>query len=349
MNGVTIRQVAEEAGVSVATVSRALRGLPMVAPATRELVEDAARKLNYVPDPYAAMLSAKRVHTIIVAVPSPGQWYYAQIIASVEAAASAEGSDIRLQVVADDVQRQRFLETIPRQRRVDGAIVVDLPMTDADVARIHSSALPVVGVGQHVEGIVTVGIDNVRAAYDATSYLLGLGHRRIGVLGGMPDGSAHLSIPRERELGYRRAIEEAAIEFDSRLVAHGNFSVEGGVDATRELLRRKDPPTAVFALSDEMAAGAIQASREEGIAVPGDLSIMGFDDHTLAVTMGLSTIRQPVDEQGEEATRALIHAVDGRPWTEDLVLRHHLIERATTARIDRGDLAVLSPPASTPV
>lgn len=343
MNGVTIRQVAEEAGVSVATVSRALRGLPMVAPATRKLVEDVARRLDYVPDPYAARLSAKRVHTIIVAVPSPGQWYYAQIIASVEAAASAEGSDVRLHVVADDVQRRRFLESLPRQRRVDGAIVVDMPMTETDVARIHESALPVVGVGQHVEGIVTVGIDNVRAAHDATSYLLDLGHRRIGVLGGMPDGSAHLSIPKERELGYLRAIEAAGIDFDPSLVAHGNFSVKGGVDATRQLLRGENPPTAIFALSDEMAAGAFQASREAGIAVPGDLSIMGFDDHTLAVTLGLSTIRQPVDEQGEEATRALLDAVEGRPWEEDLVLGHQLIERATTARIDSDEQAVSQP------
>jgi LacI family repressor for deo operon, udp, cdd, tsx, nupC, and nupG len=334
MNGVTIRQVAEEAGVSVATVSRALRGLPMVAPATRELVQAAARKLNYVPDPYASMLSAKRVHTIIVAVPFPGQWYYAQIIASVEAVASAEGSDIRLHVVADDNQRRRFLEeTLPAQRRVDGAIVVDIPMTNEDVERIRRSALPIVGVGQHVEGIVTVGIDNVRAAYDATEYLIGLGHRCIGVLGGMPDGSVHLSIPGERELGYRRAIEGAGIDFDPDLVANGNFSVQGGVDATRELLRRPDPPTAIFALSDEMGAGAMQASREAGVSVPGDLSIMGFDDHSFSVTMGLSTIRQPVEEQGEEATRALLDAVEGRPWAKDVVLAHRLIERATTSRV----------------
>lgn len=337
MNGVTIRQVAEEAGVSVATVSRALRGLPMVAPATRELVQETARRLNYVPDPYAAMLSAKRVHTIIVAVPYPGQWYYAQVIASVEAVASAEGSDVRLHVVADDAQRRRFLEeTLPAQRRVDGAIVVDLPMTGEDVARIRNTALPVVGVGQHIEDLITVGIDNVGAAYDATQYLLGLGHRRIGVLGGMPDGTAHLSIPRERELGYRRAIEDAGIEFDPDLVANGNFSVQGGVDATRQLLGRHDPPTAIFGLSDEMAAGAIQASREAGVAVPEDLSIMGFDDHSFSVTMGLSTIHQPVDEQGEEATRALLDAIEGRPWSKDLVLKHRLIERATTSQVD-GD------------
>jgi LacI family repressor for deo operon, udp, cdd, tsx, nupC, and nupG len=337
MNGVTIHQVAKEAGVSVATVSRALRGLPMVAPATRSLVEEVARRLNYVPDPYAAMLSAKRVHTIIVAVPFPGQWYYAQIIASVEAAASAEGSDIRLHVVADEPQRRRFLEALPTQRRVDGAIVVDVPMTEADVERIGSSALPVVGVGQHVEGVVTIGIDNVQAAYDATQYLLGLGHRRIGVLGGMPDGSPHLSIPKERELGYRLAIEKAGIEFDPTLVANGNFSVQGGVDATRDLLRQADPPTAIFGLSDEMAAGAIQASREGGLAVPEVLSIMGFDDHPFSVTMGLSTVRQPVDEQGEEATRALLDAVEGRPWDKDLVLRHQLVERATTAYLDGDD------------
>lgn len=337
VNGITIRQVAQAAGVSVATVSRALRGLPSVAPATRQLVEETARKLDYVPDPYAAMLSSSRANTIIVAVPSPGQWYYAQIIASVEAAASTEGSDIRLHVVADDLQRRRFLEeTLPTQRRVDGAIVVDMPMTEDDVARLRDRDLPVVGVGQHVDGFVTVGIDNVQAAHDATSYLLGLGHRRIGVLGGMPDGRKHLSIPKERELGYRQALEENGVEFDPSLVVNGNFSVKGGVDATRDLLECFRPPTAIFALSDEMAAGAIQASREAGLLIPDDLSIIGFDDQALSETMGLSTVRQPVDEQGAEATQALLDAVEGDPWRNDLVLDHQLIERSTTAPTESG-------------
>jgi len=331
VNGVTIRQVAEEAGVSVATVSRALRGLPSVAPATRELVEAAAKKLHYVPDPYAAMLSATRVHSIILAVPFPGQWYYAQIVASVEAAASAEGSDIRLHVVADDVQRRRFLEkTLPSQRRVDGAILVDIPVSAADVGRLAARPFPVVGVGQHIEGIVTIGIDNARAAFDATCYLIGLGHRRIAVLGGMPDGRTHLSIPRERELGHTQALEKAGIPVDDSLVLNGNFSVQGGIDATRELLAMAESPTAVFALSDEMAAGAIQAAREEGVDVPGQLSIIGFDDHAFSGPMGLSTVRQPVERQGEEATRALLDAIEDDPWAKDRVLEYELIIRATT-------------------
>lgn len=334
MTDVTIRQVAAEAGVSVATVSRALRGLPSVAPATREVVEEAALRLHYVPDPYAAMLSASRVHSIIVAVPFPGQWYYAQVIASVEAAASAEGSEVRLHVVADDGQRRRFLEkTLPAQRRVDGAILVDIPVSPDDVLRLSRPSMPLVGVGQHIDGIITVGIDNSGAACDATEYLIGLGHRRIGLLGGMPDGRTHLSIPRERELGYTRALAAAGIDFDESLVVNGNFSVQGGSDATRQLLTMDDPPTAVFALSDEMAAGAIQAAREDGVAVPEQLSIMGFDDHAFSAPMGLTTVRQPVELQGDEATRALLDAVEGSPWPADRVLDHELIERATTRSI----------------
>lgn len=331
MNGVTIRQVAEEAGVSVATVSRALRGLPSVAPATRELVERAALKLHYVPDPYAAMLSATRVHSIILAIPFPGQWYYARIIASVEAAASAEGTDVRLHVVADDMQRRRFLEeTLPSQRRIDGAILVDIPVNSDDVERLESRSMPVVGVGQHIDGIVTVGIDNARAASDATEYLIGLGHRRIGVLGGMPDGRPHLSIPRERELGHARALEAAGIPFDDGLVVNGNFSIQGGIDATRHLMAMPEPPTAIFALSDEMAAGVLQATREDGIDVPGELSIVGFDDHDFSASMGLTTVRQPVDRQGEEATRALLEAIEDQPWEKDMILDHELIIRSTS-------------------
>lgn len=331
MTIVTIRDVAEEAGVSVATVSRALRGLPSVAPATRERVEAAAERLDYVPDPYAAALSSTTTHTIMVVVPLPGQWYYAQIMGAVEAVASAAGYDLQLRVAGDELQRKRFIEDAVRQsRRIDGAILVDIPLAEGELDPLLERGVAIVGVGQHTEGIVTVNIDNRQAARDATNHLIERGHTRIAMLGGMPELTDKLSIPGERETGFREAMAQAGIEVDESLLVNGNFSISGGCDATRALLGLEEPPTAIFAFSDEMAAGALQAAWKLDIGVPGDLGIVGFDDHDFAEPMGLTTIRQPVTAQGECAVQALLDAVEGRPWKEDRVLDHELIQRNTT-------------------
>jgi DNA-binding LacI/PurR family transcriptional regulator len=314
-----------------------MRGLPSVAPSTREKVEAVAAELGYVPDPYAARLSSANSHTVIVAVPYTGQWYYAQIVSSVEAVATAAGYDIRLHVAGDDDQRHHLIEDVlPQARRVDGAILVDLPVGEEEVDSLRRRNLEMVAVGQHVEGVVTVRVDNFRAAHDATSHLVECGHRRIGLLGGMPERRSQLSIPGEREAGFRGALVERGIEVDETLIRNGNFSIAGGLDATNELLSFEEPPTAIFALSDEMAAGAIQAAREAAVTVPDELAVVGFDDHEFAEAMGITTVRQPVGEQGEAAMQALLDAFNGEPWSEDRVLDYELIERQTTARVNTG-------------
>jgi DNA-binding LacI/PurR family transcriptional regulator len=270
---------------------------------------------------------------MIVAVPLPGQWYYAQVVAGVEAVASEAGVDLQLHVVGDDVQRRHFIEDLlPQQRRIDGTVLVDIPLEDDDVSALLDRGTTMVGVGQHTDGIVTIGIDNFRAAYEATTHLISCGRQRIGLLGGMPEGRTRLSIPGEREAGYRDALAHHGLGIDEHLVVNGNFSVAGGFDATSELLGSVSAPDAVFALSDEMAAGAIQAAREVGVRVPVELAVVGFDDHEFAAAMGLTTVRQPVAEQGELAAQALLDAVDGNPWSDDRVLPHELIVRDTTCR-----------------
>lgn len=331
MTKVTIRDVAAAAGVSVATVSRALRGLPSVSPATRAKVEEVAARLHYVPDPYAARLASTRAHTIVVAVPVPGQWFYAQVVTGVEAVASDAGYDLQLHVVGDDAQRRRFIEDVlPGQRRVDGAIIVDLPLSADEAERLVGRGARLVAVGQRIPGVVSIRIDNRAAAREATGCLIEKGHRRIGLLGGMPTGRSELSIPGMREIGYLDALAHAGLEVDEALILNGNFSIDGGEEAARELLALTDPPTAIFALSDEMAVGAMRAARLLGVAVPEDLAVIGFDGHDFAAAIGLSTVRQPVLEQGEAAAQALIDAIDGEPWEGDLVLDHELVQRATS-------------------
>jgi LacI family repressor for deo operon, udp, cdd, tsx, nupC, and nupG len=331
MTTVTIRDVAAEAGVSVATVSRALRGLPSVSPATRTKVEEAAARLEYVPDPYAARLASTTAHTILVAVPMPGQWYYAQVVTGIEGVLADAGYDLQLHVVGDDAQRQHFIDGIlPGSRRIDGVVLVDIPITAAEAAELVRREIRIVTVGQHIDGLVAVTIDNRRAAHEATERLIGGGHRRIALLGGMPHGRSELTIPGVREIGYREALVAHGIPVEESLIRNGNFSIDGGDDATRHLLTMDDPPTAIFALSDEMAVGALRAARELGVAVPGDLCILGFDGHDFAAAIGLSTVEQPVVEFGELAAQALLDAVNGHPWTADRILDHHIALRDTT-------------------
>ncbi|MEX1281102.1 MAG: LacI family DNA-binding transcriptional regulator [Acidimicrobiia bacterium] len=332
MTKVTIREVAAAAGVSVATVSRALRGLPSVSPATRAKVEQVAEELQYVPDPYAARLGTVGGQTVLVAVPVPGQWFYAQVVTGVEAMVSERGYDLQLHVVGDDAQRRHFIEDIlPGQRRIDGVILVDIPLSEEEATALAGRGVRLVSVGQRVPGIHSVRIDNRRAGREATEQLLGMGHRRIGLLGGMPQGRSELSIPGMREIGYRDALVEAGVGVDEALVVNGNFSIDGGDEAARELLALPDPPTAIFALSDEMAVGAMRAARELGVVVPGELCILGFDGHDFAAAVGLSTVRQPVVEQGEAAAEALIAAIEGQPPDDaDVVLAHEIVLRDTT-------------------
>ncbi|MEX1093581.1 MAG: LacI family DNA-binding transcriptional regulator [Acidimicrobiia bacterium] len=330
----TIRDVAEAAGVSIATVSRALRGLPSVAPSTRSRVEEVARRLSYVPDPYASRLSSSQGHTILVAVPLPGQWYYAQVVEGVEAVASEQGFDLQLHVVADDWQRRRFIdEVLPQQKRIDGAILVDVPLSAGDAGLLVKRGNLLIAVGQHVDDVVSIRIDNRTAAHQATMHLTEAGHIRIGLLGGMPDGRSHLSIPGEREEGFKKALEDAGVELDESIVVNGNFSIDGGAEAARELLGLGKPPTAVFALSDEMAVGVMQTARQMKVAIPGALSLVGFDDHEFSSAIGLTTVRQPVVEMGSLAAQALLDAIAGNPWPEDRVVEHQLVVRDTTAPI----------------
>ena len=327
---VTIRDVAHEAGVSVATVSRALRNLPSVAPATREKVQAVADRMEYVPDPYASRLGSTVAHTALVVVPFVGQWYYAQVVTGIEAVLSEAGYDMTLTVVGDAGQRRHFVDDVlPSLRRVDGTIFVDVPFSRDEIDAIVGLGSRVVAVGEHLKGIPGVSIDNEQAGFDATTLLLARGHRRIALVGGLKDPQGDGTIPGRRTAGYRRAHEVAGVPLDESLLVSGNFSVSGGAEAAGQLLGRSDPPDAIFTLSDEMAIGVIATARESGLSIPGDVCLLGFDDHEFSEGLGLSTVRQPVVEAGEAAAQLLLDVLAGQPPI-DVVLPHEVHLRATT-------------------
>lgn len=307
----TIEDVAAEAAVSVATVSRALRDMPNVAPATRDRVVEIANRLGYRADPAASRLAAGRTRTVAIAVPVVNSWYFSQTVGGAEAALSARGYDLLVMAVTGDDARHRFLrDATSMHRRADGLILVDLRVPEDEAVELAASGLRVITIGFRAEAISSVMLDDEAVGHEATSHLLGLGHRRIGLIEGLPDDELRFAVPSRRRRGFERALADYGLEFDSRLATAGDFSVRGGEKAMARLLSLGEPPTAVFAMSDEMAMGALKVARDTGLDVPGDLSVVGVDDHDLAYVMDLTTVRQDVAENGATAACWIMDALD---------------------------------------
>ena len=328
----TIDDVARESGVSVATVSRAVRGLPNVSPVTRQRVLEVASKLRYRPDPNASRLAAGKTGVVAMAVPSITSWYTGQAMAGVEAVLSAAGFELSVALLSDAATRDRVVsEPASLAKRADALILLDLIPTTLR-GEVNPS-FPVVVVGDRSELVDSVSIDNVVGGEIAGDHLISLGHRRIAVIA----GSAHevaTAVTERRTAGLGRALERVGVALDVDLKAFGNFSALGGYEAMQEILRRSSRPTAVFALSDDMALGAMRAATEAGLSVPGDLSVVGFDDHELAFAAGLTTIAQDPADLGAKGARLLLDRLLGHTGPIRAVQSEvHLETRTSTAEI----------------
>ena len=329
----TIGDVARVADVSVATVSRALRGLPNVAPATRARVLAAAEELNYVADPQASRLAAGRSHTIGVVVPRLGQWYYASLLEAIDGIVRTANLDLLPITLPDPDARHRFLEQRPFRKRVDGLVVVDVPMSDDDLRRMAETDIPIVTVGLRTRAFSSLTVDNRQGARLATEHLLGLGHRRVGFIGGHQPEPFDFPIPSQRREGYEAALRGHDVEVRAELEADAELTAAGGAAAMTVLLHADPRPTGVFVMADEMAVGAMQVAHDLGLRVPEDVSVVGFDDHDLSEYLGLTTVRQDVAAQGRAAAGWLLEALVApeplEPHHETLPTR--LIVRRTTA------------------
>lgn len=339
----SIEDVARLAGVSIATVSRSLRGLPEVAPGTRDRVLAAARTLDYVASPFAARLASGRTSTIGVVVPFVNRWFFAAVLGAVDARLAAAGFDLLLYNLGDAQGRERFFTTLPVRKRVDALIVVSLPLSDSEIDALRGLGMPVGVIGIDVDGFFSVRIDDVAGAGSAVRHLISLGHRHIGLIGGDTDDPMRFTPPLFRRNGYLAALEAAAIEVDPKLETLGYFTVQGGETAMKAMLALPERPTAVFAESDEMAYGAIRAIRRAGLRVPEDMAVIGFDDHDSAELMDLSTVRQPVLLQGRTLADALLAGIESsRLAPTATVLPTEVIVRGSTdcsATVYRPDVA----------
>ncbi|WP_028644784.1 LacI family DNA-binding transcriptional regulator [Nocardioides sp. URHA0020] len=331
----SIKDVARDVEMSTATISRALRGLQGVSAETRERVLESAHRLGYVPSPSAAGLASGQTRTVAVIVPRVTQWFFAAIVQGAEEVLRERGYDLLLYNLAGDASaRHRVFETSLLTKRVDAVLVLSLKPSVDELQRLSVLGRPVTIIGADMPGWATVRIDDHEAAATATGHLLGLGHTRIGYIGGATEGVLDFTAPSARLTGYRCTLERAGVQHEPDLEADGEFTVSGGLRAGHALLSRADRPTAIFAASDEMAIGALRAARELGLRVPEDVSVIGIDDHEMASYFDLTTVAQPVHEQGRVAATQVLAALTGGDWRpEQVILPTELVVRGSTAAI----------------
>ena len=326
-----IVDVARAAGVSTATVSRALRGLPNVTDDTRQRVLRAAAELGYVASPSASSLASGRTRTIGVLTPWVRRWYFANVVDGAERALRETNFDALLYRFEVSGGERRRVEPSVLRRRVDGILVVGLPMGQSEVDDLVALGQPLIFVGSGPPGQLTVRLDDRRAGFDATRHLLGLGHTRIAHVTGDVDERSAWAPGTDRLEGWRRALRSAGLTPDERLVVQGDFDFETARAATRTMLRQHPDVTAVFAASDEMAMGAILAARDLGRSVPDDLSVIGIDGHDLGELVGLTTLAQSAQDQGTTAATLLLGMITGDPAPEQVIFPTDLVLRTSTA------------------
>lgn len=327
-----IEDVARAAGVSTATVSRALRGLPNVSQATRDRVRRTARELGYVASPSAASLASGRTRTIGLISPWINRWFFANVIEGAERTLRQQGFDVLLYTFEIDrhTERPRVDPDVLR-RRVDGIVVVGLPLDRDEVEALLALGHPLVCIGWGGFGQVTVRLDDHATGRAATQHLLDLGHTAIAHITGAPDDTTPWSPPVGRAAGWREALADAGVPWDARMHEFGNFDVEGGRRSMQALLDRVPELTAVFASSDEMAFGALMALREAGLAVPRDVSVVGVDGHDLGILLNLTTMAQDAVEQGRAAARIVLDMIGGAAPPGEVVFPTTLMDRGSTA------------------
>ena len=307
---VRIGDVARAAGVSTATVSRALRGLPHVASATRQRVLTAVAELDYRPNLPAARLAAGTTNTIAAAVPDSAAWFNATIVGALGRETTAAGYDLLLSGVANSEERRRFIELNGvGSGRSDAVVLIDIAVNERDARAFVAQGGRAVSVGFRTSALSSVTVDNVAVGQTATDVLLDHGHRRIGLLSLRSGDALNFSIPSQRAEGYRQAHSTAGLTPDPALTVSTSNSWAEARRAAHVLLGTSQRPSAIFAMCDEQAFGVMLAARDLGLRIGDDLSLVGVDDHDQSRLVGLTTVRQHVADQGVAAAELVLRAL----------------------------------------
>ena len=330
----TMKDVALQANVSTATVSRALMNPEKVSQATRNRVEQAALEVGYLPQLQGRNMKRNESRTILVIVPDICDPFFSEVIRGIEVTAAAQGYLVLIGDCAHQNQQEKTFIDLIITKQIDGMLLLGsrLPF-DASIEE-QRNLPPMVMANEFAPelGLPTVHIDNLTASFDAVNYLHELGHQRIGCIAGPEE----MPLCHYRLQGYVQALRRCGITVDPHYIARGNFTYEAGANALEQLLALPQPPTAVFCHSDIMALGALSWAKRQGLRIPEDLSIIGFDNISLAEFCDppLTTVAQPRFDIGREAMLLLLNQLSGQfVDSGSRLLDCELIVRGSTSKI----------------
>ena len=329
---ITIRDVAQRAGVSYQTVSRVINGSERVSPETKARVETAIAELGYRPNAIARSMSNGNSHTLTCLSPNLTDYTFASLIEGAEKEARQAGYFFISASAPDIATFSLLVDELIASRRTEGIMVIN-PFIDDRFSLIPANVPTVLlGTRPRMDHLNTVALDEEAAGRDATQHLIDLGHRSIALI----TGPLCEDCSQDRRIGYEAALRQSGINADPAKVLEGDWSATSGYQAVQQFLKKNIHFTALFAQNDRMAVGAIRALREAGLSVPQDISIIGFDDMPLASYFdpALTTMRQDTFAMGHEAARLLIKALEQPESPEThICVPAELVIRSSTARL----------------
>lgn len=324
--------LARKAGVSIASVSRALSNAPGVSDETRQRIRDLCAEMGYTVAPEASRPKRGKIARVAVVLRSLDIWFYSSMVQGIMTGLRHADLDVLLCQVETEEERRQFIEDLPARRQVDALIFVALPISDSEMRRLDLLDVAVVIAGGTLGDYPHVRIDDVLAARQAVNHLVLAGHERIAMLNAGNDWTLQYAPPAERRRGFTSAMHDAGLPVDPELMVEVPFGPTGGAEGMDRLLSIDPPPTAVLAFSDEVAIGAMRSLRRAAVPVPAGMSLIGIDDHPMAELTDLTTVHQPVHEQGERAGRLVLDMLTGAPVdATHLTLPTKLVIRGTTA------------------
>lgn len=326
----TIVDVAREAGVSTATVSRMLNNSPRVLPETRERILEAIQKLGYVPNRLAQQFRTQETGNILVLVPELGNTFYYEIIAGIESVAEQNHYHVLIAEIHDDERTENYFFDCLAQKQVEGIITFSAKLAPERLEAL-SSQFPIVVACRYYDGmsLPNVTIDNEKAARDMTNYLLNLGHKRICCLA----GNTKILLYQDRLNGYLEAMRQRGIEMDPALIMESDPDIQGGYHAMEQLMNNGAKFTAAVCCGDTLAIGAIKALRDLNLDVPKDIAVTGFDDIELSslYSPSISTVRQPKQQIGIRSMEKLLDLISGKTLAKrQEVLNYEIVIREST-------------------
>lgn len=327
----TIKEIAKDAGVSVATVSHVINNTRYVTEETTNKVLDAMKRLDYQPNAVARSLRTRKTNIVALVIPDIINPYFSEVCRGFQDVAEKEDYVVVVCNSDRNYDNEKRIINVLRQQQVEGIVLNASKIGKTDLNLLLGKETPLVLLGNFLEesSFNRVMIDNIKAAYDAVSYLISLGCSDIACINGELDSSSG----EKRFSGYQKAMRDHDLQINEEFISHGNFTYESGYQQFKEMLKNSTKkPEALFATSDTLALGAMFAAAEMNISVPDEISIMGFDDIPEAqrVIPKLTTIHQPKYETGVEAAKLLFRSIQDKDTSEKIILEHELIVREST-------------------